>query len=63
MQPDQHLRPGWGQPHGRDPGALNAPADMGEAPGIDQGRDILAEIGYGTDEIQAMVASGAIVLR
>lgn len=46
------------------PGALNAPADMGEAPGIgDQGRDILAEIGYGTDEIQAMVASGAIVLR
>lgn len=45
------------------PGALNAPADMAEAPGIgDQGREILSDLGYATDEIDAMAARGAVKL-
>lgn len=51
-------------PLARVPGALNAPADVGDAPGIgDQGREILAGMGYSADEIDAMAATGAVLLK
>ncbi|WP_417520053.1 CaiB/BaiF CoA transferase family protein [Minwuia sp.] len=51
-------------PLAKVPGALNAPADIGHAPGLgEQGQEILAELGYNAEEIGAMAASGAVLLK
>ncbi|WP_416899786.1 MAG: CaiB/BaiF CoA transferase family protein [Minwuia sp.] len=50
-------------PLARVPGALLAPADVGHAPRIgEQGREILAGLGFGEAEITAMAGSGAVKL-
>lgn len=56
---DQH---GVGEsPLARVPGALNAPADIGDAPGIgQQGEEILAELGFSAAEIADMAAKHAV---